>query len=143
VVLAEIQQMSDATFRIHDWGRVGPDGRPRELHVRHALESTDFRRGPVDPLVPVRELRGDGTVRETLSQSPYFALERWSLSRPHHLGATDRFTILMGLEGEAEIRHQGQGTRLAFGQTLLLPATVGSCEVIPAGTATVLTCVVP
>ena len=52
VVLAEIQQMSDATFRVHDWGRVGPDGKPRELHVSQALESTDFDAGPVDPLVP-------------------------------------------------------------------------------------------
>jgi mannose-6-phosphate isomerase len=59
------------------------------------------------------------------------------------VGATDRFTILMGLEGEVEIRHRGQGTRLAFGQTLLLPASVGNCELIPAGAATVLTCVVP
>ena len=143
VVLAEIQQMSDATFRIHDWGRVGPDGRPRELHVRQALESTDFTLGPVDPLVPVLETTAGGNVRERLSRSRYFALERWRLSRREHLGAADRFTILMGLEGEAEIRHGGRVARLALGQTLLLPAVVGPCEVIPAGTATVLTCVVP
>ena len=143
VLLAEIQQMSDATFRIHDWGRVGADGCPRELHVRQALESTDFSLGPVDPLVPGQEPTAGGNVCERLSRSRYFALERWRLSRPEHVGATDRFTILMGLEGEVEIRHLGQGTRLAFGQTLLLPASVGPCEVIPAGIAAVLTCVVP
>ena len=49
VLLAEIQEMSDATFRIYDWGRVGPDGKPRQLHIREALESIDFDRGPVEP----------------------------------------------------------------------------------------------
>ena len=54
VLLAEIQQMSDATFRVFDWGRVGADGRPRELHITEAMESTDFTRGPVNPLIPAR-----------------------------------------------------------------------------------------
>src|SRR5262249_25161238 len=39
VLLAEIQEMSDATFRIYDWGRVGSDGKPRTLHLREAMES--------------------------------------------------------------------------------------------------------
>ena len=49
----------------------------------------------------------------------------------------------MVMEGCAEVRHAGQGARLAFGQTLLLPAAVGPCEIIPDGEAVVLTCVVP
>ncbi len=49
----------------------------------------------------------------------------------------------MGMEGSAEVRHEGQGARLAFGQTLLLPAAVGPCEIVPDGEAVVLTCVVP
>ncbi len=56
VLLAEIQQMSDATFRVYDWGRVGADGRPRELHIREALESIDFSRGPVNPMIPLRHI---------------------------------------------------------------------------------------
>ncbi len=143
VLLAEIQQMSDATFRIDDWGRLGPDGRPRELHVHQALESTDFARGPVNPLVPVPEKTASGNIRERLSRCPYFALERWGLSRPETLGSSDRFTIFMGLEGAALVHHEGQGTRLAFGQTLLLPASVGPCSVTPEGEALILTCVVP
>src|SRR5918998_1587114 len=53
--------MSDATFRIHDWGRLGPDGRPRALHLAEALESTDFRAGPVDPIAPEAEPIAAGT----------------------------------------------------------------------------------
>ena len=60
VLLAEIQQMSDATFRVYDWNRVGPDGKPRELHIREAMESIDFQRGPVNPVTPIVEaLDGD------------------------------------------------------------------------------------
>ena len=143
VLLAEIQQMSDATFRVYDWGRVGADGQPRELHIRQALEATDFDRGPVNPLVPDSEPAGEGNVRERLSRCLYFELERWRLTRPAVLGRGDRFTILMAMEGSVEVRHQGQGTRLEFGQTLLLPAAAGACEVIPDGQSVVLTCVVP
>jgi mannose-6-phosphate isomerase len=143
VLLAEIQQTSDATFRVFDWGRVGADGRPRELHIREALESTNFTRGPVNPLALSRELAEDGNVSEKLSQCSYFALERWSLSRPTSLGSTDRFTILMGMGGRAKVRHEGEQLQIGFGQTLLLPAAAGPCEIIPVGDAVVLVCVVP
>jgi len=49
----------------------------------------------------------------------------------------------MGMKGSAEVRYEGQGARLAFGQTLLLPAAVGPCEIVPDGEAVVLTCVLP
>ena len=144
VVLAEIQQMSDATFRIYDWGRVGTDGKPRPLHRRESLESTDFAAGPVNPIATKPEPIEGGT-RERLARCPYFALERLRLSGSTHVGAPERFTILLGLGGTAEVRHGGRSTSLRLGQTLLLPAAVGSCEIAPRGgsEAVVLTCVVP
>ncbi len=144
IVLAEIQQMSDATFRVYDWGRLGADGKPRPLHIAEALESTDFAKGPVDPLSP-RVERIAGGVREQLARCPYFALERLRLQGPAQVGSRERFTILLGLGGSAEVG-QGENTvRLGFGQTLLLPAALGPCNVIPSGAdeAVVLTCVVP
>jgi len=143
VVLAEIQQMSDATFRVYDWGRVGTDGKPRPLHLSQAIESTDYQTGPVDPISPALET-ALGACRERLAQCPYFALERWTLrSEGAAIGRTDRFTLLLGLEGEAEVRHDGRSHGLKRGQTLLLPASVGPCDARPRGTATVLSCVVP
>lgn len=143
VVLAEIQQMSDATFRVHDWGRVGPDGKPRALHLSEALESTDFGRGPVDPIVPRPEPLPGGT-RERLAVSPFFALERLNLQGAARVGRSDRFTIVMALGGDADVIHAGEPTPLKFGQTLLLPASIGPCEIVPrAGGAVVLTCTVP
>jgi mannose-6-phosphate isomerase len=143
VVLAEIQQMSDATFRVHDWGRVGPDGKPRPLHLSQALESTDFEAGPVDPISPTPRSVAGGTA-EALAASPYFALERLRLDGPSRVGRDDRFTIVMALGGEAEVVFRGEATPLPFGRTVLLPASVGRCEVVPRGGKTVLlTCVVP
>lgn len=144
VLLAEIQQMSDATFRVFDWNRVGPDGKPRELHIEQAMESIDFARGPVDPLSPQVESLGEIGTREKLGRSPYFELERWTIRRPATIGRDDRFTILMGLAGRSEVLHGGESYPLDFGQTMLLPAAVGECQVAPRdGGATVLSCVVP
>ncbi len=143
VLLAEIQEMSDATFRIHDWGRKGPDGKPRQLHFREAMESINFERGPVGPITPVAQPIAGGGTRERLARSPYFALERMSLVQPALVGDPDRFTIVMGLKGKSTIEHGGNRVPLEFGQTLLLPAALKRCEIAPRGEATVLTCVVP
>jgi mannose-6-phosphate isomerase len=143
VLLAEIQEMSDATFRIYDWGRVGSDGKPRPLHLSESMESIDFDRGPVNPITPQVESIAGGGTRERLSRSAYFALERLTLCRPTAVGRRDRFTILMGLEGRSDIEYGGEIFRLEFGQTLLLPAVLGACELTPRDDARVLTCVVP
>jgi mannose-6-phosphate isomerase len=143
ILLAEIQEMSDTTFRIHDWGRLGTDGKPRALHLDHAMQSINFDRGPVSPVAPEIESIAGGGTREKLSRSPYFALERLTLCHPAQVGDHERFTILMGLEGRSEVHHGGECVRLEFGQTLLLPAAVGPCEITPRDDARVLTCVVP
>jgi mannose-6-phosphate isomerase len=158
IVLAEIQQMSDATFRVYDWGRVGADGRPRQLHPDQALEATDFDAGPVDPVARRPEPIPGGT-RERLVRCPYFALERLALEGADAASGSaramvavgdperQRFTILIGLEGQAEVRHGpgGTPTPLGFGHTLLLPAALGACAIAASGTAgaVVLTCTVP
>ena len=135
VVLAEIQQMSDATFRVHDWGRLGPDGSPRALHLAEALEATDFDAGPVSPM---RVEGAPGSV-EHLARCPYFAIDRLNLTAGTMVGTPERFTLLVGLGGEAAVGPE----RLGPGQTLLLPASVGPVEVVPRGRATILAVVVP
>jgi mannose-6-phosphate isomerase len=152
IMLAEIQQMSDATFRIHDWGRVGMDGKPRPLHPEAALESTDFSTGPVGPVPSCPEPMAGGT-RERLVRCPYFALERLRLDGTTSagaevsvpLGSAERFTILIGLEGLAEVRYAGGVAPLGLGQTLLLPAALGTCSIVPIGGrgAAILTCKLP
>ena len=150
VVLAEIQQMSDATFRVHDWGRVGPDGKPRTLHPAEALESTDFAAGPVDPVAGRREPIAGGT-RERLVACPYFALERLRLDgrrdgpaphrrppRPVH--DPDR----PGGRGRGSPRRAApRGS--ASARPCSCPPRSGSVEIVPqaGGETVVLTCPVP
>jgi mannose-6-phosphate isomerase len=143
VLLAEIQQMSDATFRVFDWNRVGPDGKARTLHIEQAMESTDFYLGPVDPLEPRVESLGDAGTRESLASSKYFDCGRLRIRRETTVGRHDRFTILMGLEGRSVVLHGSGSFPLDYGQTMLLPASVGACRIVPDGEAVVLTCVVP
>jgi mannose-6-phosphate isomerase len=144
VVLAEIQQMSDATFRVHDWGRLGTDGKPRQLHVEQALACTDFAAGPVNPW-PARPEPCPGGTREALARSAFFALERFRLGGPASVGTASSATIVLGMGGTADVRHGGASYPLGLGQTLLLPACLGPCEVVPrpGGEAEILTCVVP
>jgi mannose-6-phosphate isomerase len=142
VVLAEFQQMSDATFRLYDWDRVGHDGKPRQLHVAESLESIDFESGPIFPTEPTAEPTPGGTV-ERLSRSDYFCLDRLTLTGSTAVGEPDRFTILLGIDGEVEVCSGEVTVTLGLGQTLLLPASIGACEVTPRGVATLLTCVVP
>ncbi len=144
IVLSEIQQMSDATFRIDDWGRLGADGRPRRLHQAESLEVIDFQRGPVDPVPPTVEPHGAG-VRERLICCPYFRIDRHRIHGPIVLGRPDRFTILIVLEGAARFESEAGGFRLERGQSWLLPAELGSISLAPesGGTTTLLECWIP
>lgn len=79
LLIAEIQQASDTTYRLHDWNRVGPDGKPRTLHVDAALEAIDFDYGPANPQVP-QPTAHDHITR--LAASEKFVLDRWDLNSP-------------------------------------------------------------
>ncbi|MBI1324999.1 mannose-6-phosphate isomerase [bacterium] len=150
VLLAEIQQMSDATFRVDDWGRIGPDGKPRKLHPEEALAATDFARGPVGPVEPERIASENAeAVHENLVSTRYFAVDRWILDRPIDLGDPDgrRFTILVIVGGRGEIT-SGNGREtleIHHGMTVLLPAAAKKVNVSPTeGTKLeVLACTVP
>jgi len=133
VMLFEVQQNSDMTFRLYDWDRVDAQtGKPRQLHVEESLACTDFAsvvRGPVTPVIespaPVR--------RERLVRCPYFQLWRLTATQPFSAGADQRCSILVGLEGEAVLHHHEKTYGLRRGDVLLLPAEVGACRCEPAG----------
>lgn len=149
ILLAEIQQMSDATFRVDDWGRVGPDGQPRQLHLREALLATDFSRGPVEPW-PVENLdHPDPDVsHEHLARCPYFDIERWKFSNQIRIGDPEKgnFTIVIVIQGTLTVKSFGNETRkVKKGSTFLLPACLGEVELTSTDTteSVILTCRVP
>lgn len=147
VLLAEVQQMSDATFRVHDWGRVGADGRPRDLHPEQALRSIDFDAGAVWPVSTTPVTGGPGVSRESLVKCDQFELERWCLAGPRGaltIGLDDRFRLLIGVAGEVRVCWDGGEASLPRGRTLLVPASVDSVALeAKGGPATVLGASVP
>jgi mannose-6-phosphate isomerase len=124
VLLAEVQQTSDATFRLFDWNRLGPDGKPRSLHLEEALQALDWTAGPMPPVTP-QALRGlpAGVRGESLVKCPYFALERFKLGGPLAV-QRGRLGIWLVLEGSARLQSSnGRYDRACRrGDTLLAPA---------------------
>ncbi len=140
VLVAEVQQMSDATFRIHDWGRLGADGKPRPLHLEAALECIDFEAGPVNPVVPVRIETSRSARTTRLVECDYFNLDSVSFQDFLEFGSTQNFTILIGMSGRLKIAYEGQEYTLIKGQSLLLPAALGRLGASSQQEAKVLVC---
>ncbi len=101
LVIAEIQQSSDATFRLFDWNRgAGSDGQPRPLHIEQSLEAVDYELGPVNPQRPRTTERAEV---ERLVECDKFVLDRWRFDKPQTIGGDERFHLLAVLEGEIEV----------------------------------------
>lgn len=141
ILLAEVQQSSDLTFRLYDWGYVGPDGKPRTLHIEEALQCIDFTRGPVDPIVP-RLLPADH-AHEELVESEYFAMHRHRSDGPFQLADDNLCHILLVLDGAARLDAGEHEVPLALGQTVVLPAQRDLVTISPLPDVTLLDAIVP
>ena len=136
ILLAEVQQSSDLTFRLFDWGRTGTDGKPRELHIEQALDCIDFNRGPVDPVVP-RAIPNDETAAEVghrleeLVRSDYFIIRRHTGSTPFVIPRNDRFRAFMMLDGCTQLECEAERRQVKLGQTFLLPADAPETQLTP------------
>jgi len=121
-LLIEIQQNSDTTFRLFDWGRGAGGGTPRPLHIDAALRSIAF-----DDFEP-------GLIRpsgETLVQSAYFTVEKWELAGPRRVSERRAFALFVCLGGSVEV----QGVRHEPGEVFLVPACAAASQLQPAADA--------
>jgi mannose-6-phosphate isomerase len=144
IVLFEIQQKSDLTYRVYDYGRRdAKTGQPRELHLEKALDVSDFGPAPHGKISPLA-LEGSGP-RDLLVACPYFALERWSLSAELcHATDPGSFEILTLIDGAGRLDWQGGSIELWRGDSALLPAALGAWCLDPTrGPATILRAYVP
>jgi len=140
LLVAEIQQASDTTFRLFDWNRVGRDGKPRQLHVEQALDTIDYDRGPVHPQVP--QPTGRQGV-ERLVACDKFVLDRLSLAQSATAGGDGRFHVMSVLQGAVRFAGDPTGEPLGTGETVLLPAAAGAVRVEPEGRAVLLDMYLP
>lgn len=145
ILLFEVQQTCDTTYRLYDWDRTDPKtGQPRELHVADGLACADFARGPCPAVVPVVDER-EGVTRERLAACPYFTLDRITTERVITVGAPGqcRLVVVLAADARSEIEWGGGATGITTGDVLLIPAEVGECTILPAGEVTLLECGLP
>ena len=128
VMVAEIQQTSDNTFRLYDWNRVGTDGKPRPLHVEEGLEAIDYDQGPVEPDKP-RATDQDHVKR--LVDCDKFIMDRWEFSSSHECGQDRRCHVVTVLDGAVEVEGDANCRPLDSGRTVLLPAAIGPVRLTP------------
>ncbi len=140
LVIAEIQQASDTTFRLHDWNRVDAAGNPRQLHVDESLATIDYTRGPVSSQRP----QPVGPSVERLVECDKFLLDRLTLAdgATATIGGGGSFHLLAVLEGEFTVTTNSTGATasetLSGGHTALLPAAAGQAAVASRGKTVVL-----
>lgn len=142
ILLAEIQQSSNLTFRLFDWGRVGIDGKPRPLHVDQAMRCIDFDRGPVQPRTPV-PVPDSAWKSEELVRCAYFVAQRHRPDSRHSCPPDDRFHVWMMLTGRARLSTADWSRELSTGQTLLLPAERDVMNVDPGSDCCILDAFLP
>jgi mannose-6-phosphate isomerase len=125
IVVFEIQQNSDVTFRLYDWDHVDPKtGKLRALDVDKAIACIDFAKGPVGLVVPKLETSVP-VERERLFDCEHFLLWRLRGNSLFTVGAPGVLRVLVCIEGEGELQHSGASYAVRKGDVFLLPAAIG------------------
>jgi mannose-6-phosphate isomerase len=143
VVVFEVQQNSDVTFRLYDWGHVDTKtGRARPLQVDQALACIDFAKGPTSRVTPV--LEGTTPVEcQRLFHCEYFRLWRLRGRSPFNVGAAGVPRVLVCIEGAGQVEDGGATYAVGKGDVVLLPAVLGACTFRPRGAVNVLEIEIP
>ena len=131
IMLAEVQQSSDVTYRIYDYNRLGLDGKPRELHLAQAAEALDYHvesNYRTDyPEITNRAIQ--------VIDTPYFDVRVMEISKPFHrnMRKYDSFVISMCIEGDCKIhvRSTGEEIILNEGNSTLIPAAIADYDLVP------------
>ena len=138
-LVAEIQENSNLTYRLYDYGRVGTDGKQRELHIDKALAVANLE-SSAEPRQPLRLLRyRKGYATELLCRCKYFQVERLLLNtllREHAVdypATTESFQVLLCVDGQGTLQYQDNtasgANRMNYSN---LPFKAGDCIFLPA-----------
>ncbi len=128
ILIAEIQQNSNTTYRVYDYGRVGADGKPRALHVEKALDVTSLTPAKPYPARPVA--RTGGCARQLLAGCEYFHSEKLTVDGSAEVCAdTTTFRHLLVLEGDALLTGEGCEIALKKGTSVFVPAGAGAYNI--------------
>ena len=137
--IAEIQQTSDLTYRIYDFGRLGLDGNPRELHTELAKEAIDYSISE-DYRTAYTSVQNEDTH---LVECEYFKTHLLDLTEPMsvEVSSKDSFMIVICLEGQGELKDsEGNIVALKQGETVLVPALTNNVTLVPSVSMKLMTC---
>jgi len=130
-IIAEIQQNSNVTYRLYDYGRIGKDGKERELHIEKGVKAANCSKAKIKKI----PLCSDGT--RLLGSCEYFAVKEVKLNGKKTFVADEKsYHALIVTEGTAELLSDGYNEKLQAGQTVFIPANMG--EYTLSGKATIL-----
>ena len=141
ILLAEIQQTSDTTYRIYDWDRIDAAGLQRELHTKEALDAIDFefhKKYRTD-YIPV--------INKTVPvvKSPYFVTSLLDFNKPirKDYEELDSFVIYIAVEGSLTIKWEEGEIKMNKGETVVIPNALDTLELIPANSVKLLEVYIP
>jgi len=143
MILCEVQEYSDLTYRIYDYGRVDSNGKSRELHVEKALEVMRF--GATAPgKVAALHLPGERVHKTLLAACSYFATERWEFRATiESESRADCFEVFVILNGSGYIHWQGPPLAYQRGQCWFIPASLGEFSLQPEQSTSLIRTYVP
>jgi mannose-6-phosphate isomerase len=142
VVLAEIQQNSDITYRVFDYNRLGLDGKPRELHVEKALEVIDFNDQIKKECVKGATIKDDNNFITYYIANKYFAIIKYDIHDSiKETSDSERFFTFTCVEGKCRVVGNEFNESLVAGESIFIPAELGEYSIL--GKAVVLKSFVP
>ena len=143
MIVCEIQEYSDLTYRVYDYGRVDDSGKSRELHLEKALEVTRFD-GTRSGIVPPLSLHSPDASKHLLAACKFFATERWDCDRTTAIeGDTSQFQLLVFLRGRGMLHDPELGHPYRPGQAWFLPASLEVALLQPSAPSSFLRVTVP
>lgn len=143
LVLCEIQEYSDLTYRVYDYNRRDAQGRARPLHVEKALDVIRFGKQSGGKIEPVRIHEG-GAQKTYLISCRYFETARWDFSEPVLMASTQAyFDLLIFLEGTGTIQWEREAVAYGLAQVWIIPAGLGAYCIAPEARTSVLRTYVP
>ncbi len=138
VVVFEVQENSDVTFRLYDWDHIeAKTGQPRPLQVEEALACINFSQGVIEPVTP-QVHKTKPLPWEKLLHCDHFGVWRLIGEFPFVAGVDGECRVMVCLDGRGALEHAGASYPFATGDVMVLPAVVGACGCRPNGTVTLL-----
>lgn len=129
-LLLEIQQNSDTTYRISDWSRVDADGKPRELHIKNALESIHFAKRVSSKITGVSGAAGHNRKYPIINNCPFFQVDDLKLATKWDDKAAGNFHILTAITDNICVGKRDNLVEVKKGRSCLVPAAFGDYSIV-------------